>query len=334
MAASDQAVVSWGPASDPLILPRVGFGAMGLSPGPYAPVDETTAIEVLHAAIDAGSTLLDTANVYGMGHNEELLGRAIAGRRDEVVLATKGGYVGPDKGRAAQTSWRLKLFVDGSAANVAKAVGRSLGKLGVDVIDLWYLHFPDPELPIEETVAGMAEQVRAGNVRHLGLSNATGEQLRRAHAVHPITAVQAEYSLATRYPERDLVPVAAELGVGVVAWGPLSAGLLSGCTPQLAEKDLRRATARFDAGMLEDNLRRVSPLTELAAETDCTPAQLALAWLCAQGAVPIPGTSKADRARENAAAAEVTLKPDLLARLDAAFPPDSLGKAMLDVSGP
>lgn len=297
----------------------LGLGCMSMSQS-YGAGDENESIATIHAAIDAGCTFLDTADVYGAGENEKLVGRALAGRRDQVVLATKFG-LGRDDPAAK---------VDGSPEYARSAIDASLQRLGVDHVDLWYLHRRDPRVPIEETVGAMAEAVEAGKVRHLGLSEVSGGTVRAAHAVHPITAVQSEWSLWTRDPESTgLLPVLRELGVGFVPFSPLGRGFLTGAirTPDDFEPDdMRRTMPRFTGENFQRNLDLVETVRELAAANGVTASQLALAWLLAQGndVAPIPGTKRRTRLAENLGAADVTLTEDDLAALDAAFPPDKI----------
>jgi len=310
-----------------LDLGRIGIGTMGLSPGVYGDVTDTDAIDVIRRALDAGVRLVDTADAYGGGgENEKLVGKAIADRRDDAVLATKFGYVGPDQGRRVEIGYRMKLFVDGSPEHVAAAIDASLRRIGADHIDLWYLHFPDPEVPIEETVGAMAEQVTAGKVGHLGLSNVDAAQLRAAADVHPIAAVQGEYSLWSRDAERELLPACRELGTRFVAWGPLGSGFLAdsrflaGDVAEVPRTDFRSRNPRFAPENLTANADRFAPLRTLAAGTDRSTAQLALAWLVAQGVVPIPGTRDPNHLAENLAAARLALSEAELAEIDTLFP--------------
>lgn len=298
---------------------RIGLGAMTMSD--YytgAGSDEEEAVRTIRRALDLGVDFLDTAEIYGPFVNEELLGRAVAGRRDEVVIATKFGLVSHD-GAGPNV-------IDSSPANVRKAVEGSLRRLGTDRIDLCYQHRVDPNTPIEDTVGALAELVREGKVRHIGLSEAGVDTVRRAHAVHPVSAVQTEYSLWSREPAESLLPVFRELGIGLVAYSPLGRGFLTGAirsTRELDPGDFRLTTPRFADGNFERNLRLVDEVEAVAAVAGATPAQVALAWLLAQGddIVPIPGTKRVARVEENAAADAVTLTPDQLARLDALTPP-------------
>ena len=304
---------------------KIGYGAMVLVDGMYGPADDAQSLATLRHALDAGATLIDTADAYGAGHNEELVGRAFAGRRDEIQLATKWG-IDPG-GRAIHHHHAQEIRVDARPARARAALEASLRRLGTDTVDLWYLHFPDPDVPVEESVGAMAELVREGKARHLGLSNVTPDQLLTAHQVHPIAAVQAEYSLWTRDPERELLPALRELGTGFVAWSPLGAGFFAGV--ERIGDDFRTNHPRFNAANLAANRDRYAPLRGLAAELELTPAQLALAWLVAQGAVPIPGTRTPAHLDENLAAADVVLDDDTLARIDELAPAGAAAGAAL-----
>ncbi|AJC56744.1 aldo/keto reductase [Streptomyces sp. 769] len=292
-----------------------GLGCMGMSHG-YGDSDDDQSIATIRHALDLGVTLLDTADFYGSGHNEELIGRAVAGRRDEVVLATKFGFAN----RLGEP-----VEIRGDAAYVRQACDASLRRLGVDHIDLYYQHRVDPDVPIEETVGAMAELVAAGKVRHLGLSEAGAETVRRAHAVHPIAALQSEWSLWTRDLEEEVAPVCRELGIGLVPFSPLGRGFLTGrytSVEGLSESDVRRTQPRFADGNLEQNLAIVEKLHELAAEKGVTAGQLALAWVQHRGddVVPIPGTRRQKYLEENVGAVEVRLSAEELAAIDAAAP--------------
>src|SRR5438552_5855582 len=299
-----------------LVVSAQGLGCMGMSAW-YGPTDEQEAIAALHRALELGINFLDTADVYGQGDNEQLVGRAIAGRRDEVVLATKFGNRWFDDGTRT---------IDGSAQYVREAIDASLRRLNVDHVDLYYQHRVDANTPIEETVGAMAELVAAGKVRHLGLSEAGPETIRRAHAVHPIAALQSEWSLWTRDPEDAVLPTVRELGIGFVAYSPLGRGFLAGrfsSPEELSDDDFRRNHPRMQGDNFERNRALAADVRELAEQKGCTPAQLALAWVLARGddVAPIPGTKRRTYLEQNAAAAELELSDDELQQLDEAFPP-------------
>jgi aryl-alcohol dehydrogenase-like predicted oxidoreductase len=300
----------------------IGLGCMGMSHA-YGRADDAESTDVVRRALDLGVTFLDTSDMYGIGHNETLVGRAIAGRRDEVFLATKFGYRFHSHTPPAMRPGNA--YVDASAQYVPLACAASLQRLGVDTIDLYYLHRRNPDTPIEETVGAMAALVDAGKVRYLGLSEINPRTLRRAHAVHPITAVQMEYSLFSRDIEGEMLDTCRELGVGVVAYSPIGRGLLAGTvtdTSKLDDIDYRRSSPRFADGNLEANLRLVDAVRGVSTEIGCTPAQVALAWALARGEdiVPIPGTKRQTYLEENIAAAEIVLTAGQLAALDAAVP--------------
>lgn len=287
-----------------------GFGCMGLSQG-YGSADDTESCATIQAALESGVTLFDTAMSYGEGHNETLVGAALKSvPRDSVQIATKFGIV-----RVAS-----EVRLDAHPDRIASYCDASLRRLGVDVIDLYYLHRADPAVPIDESIAAMSALVQAGKVRHLGVSEVTPEQLRLAQATHPIAAVQLEWSLTWREPESSIVPVARELGIGLVAYSPLGRGLLGGSltTDNVNTSPFRASDPRFDGERLSANLAQAEALTRLAQQWGATPGQLALAWLLSQGddTVPIPGTRHPSRARENAASMHQALAPDQLATLD------------------
>ncbi|MET8333506.1 aldo/keto reductase [Streptosporangium canum] len=307
----------------------IGLGCMGMSEF-YGAADEAESVEVIHRALDLGVTFLDTADMYGRGHNEELVGRAIRDRRDEVVLATKFGIV--------RTEDPARRGIDGSPAYVKKAADASLQRLGVDHIDLYYLHRRDPAVPIEETVGAMGELVAEGKVGRIGLSEVSAETLRKAHATHPIAALQSEYSLFTRGLEEEILPAARELGIALVAYSPISRGLLGGTLApagELPDDDFRKHLPRFTGENGARNEALVGEVRRIAEEVGCTPAQLALAWLLTRGedVIPIPGTKRLRYLEENAAAADVTLTPGQLAALEAAVPTGAaLGDRYPDMS--
>ncbi len=298
---------------------RLGLGTMGMSAFyTGAGADDAESVRTIHRAVDLGVTLFDTAEMYGPYTNEELLGRALGKHRDEVVLATKCGTI-----RYTADGER---GLDGSPANLKLAVEGSLRRLGTDRIDLYYQHRMDPNTPIEETAGGFAELVEAGKIRGYGLSEASVSTIRRAHAVHPVTAVQTEYSLWSREPEEELIGVLRELGIGFVPYSPLGRGFLTGAIRSAGEMDaddFRRANPRFADDALAANLRIVDEVAAVAADAGATPAQVALAWVLARGdgIAPIPGTKRVSRLEENVAADALELSADQLARLDAIGPP-------------
>jgi aryl-alcohol dehydrogenase-like predicted oxidoreductase len=295
----------------------IGLGLMSMS-GTYGKSDDQECIGVSHRALDLGINQRDSSDMYGWGQNEELLGRAIKGKRDRVLVATKFGQVRSPDGKGN--------LVDGRPAYVAEACDASLKRLGVDVIDLYYQHRVDPKVPIEDTVGGMSRLIERGKVRFLGLSEAAPETVRRAQAVHPISAVQSEYSLLYRQPAEDTIAACRELGISFIAYSPIGRGLLSARIKQagdMPEDDRRRQHPRFQDGNLEHNLGLVRQIEEIAREKGATPAQLALAWLLAQGEdiLPIPGTKHRSYLEENVEALSISLSKDDLARINEAMPP-------------
>jgi aryl-alcohol dehydrogenase-like predicted oxidoreductase len=298
-----------------LTVSALGLGCMGMSEF-YGETDENESIRTIHRALELGVTHLDTADMYCRGANEELVGRAIAGRRDEVVLATKFANRRED-GRA---------WIDNSPEWIARACEDSLRRLGVDHIDLYYMHRRDSDVPIAESVGAMAELVEQGKVRQLGLSEVSADTLRAACDVHPITALQSEWSLFTRGIEDEIVPAARELGVGIVPYSPIGRGLLAGALTspeELSDDDFRRNHPRFSGENLDHNLQLVARVRDMASEVGCTPVQLALAWVLAQGddVAPIPGTKHVEYLDENVGALDVLLSDDQLRALDELFPP-------------
>ncbi len=304
--------------SSELEISAIGLGCSGMSKGSYGVPEDVESVATIHRAIELGVNFFDTSDAYGNGKNEELLARALKSRRNSAIICTKFGNMrGPEGQRGG---------VNGRPEHVAKACEASLRRLGVEVIDLYYIHRIDPNVPIEDTVGAMAKLVEQGKVRTLGLCEAGAETIRRAHAVHPITALQSEYSLWTRDAEREWLPTCRELGITYVAYSPLGRGFLSGTirsVGSLGEGDRRHAHPRFHAENLSRNLALLEPLDQLAAAKDCTPAQIALAWLLAQGddIVPIPGTKRRHYLEENVRAIDVTLDEAEIKRLNQTFVP-------------
>ncbi|MEU1838878.1 aldo/keto reductase [Micromonospora chersina] len=313
----------------------IGLGCMGMSFA-YGAADDAESTRTLHRALDLGVNHLDTADMYGFGANERLLGPVVRERRDEVFLATKFGN--RTSGDSFGGTGSPGAYVDSSAAWARQACDASLERLGIDTIDLYYLHRRDPGTPIEETVGALAELVQAGKVRLIGLSEVSPATLRAAHAVHPVSAVQMEYSLFTRDVEDEMLATCRELGVSLVAYSPVGRGLLTGAITrreQLADDDWRRTVPRFADGNLDANVRLAEAVREVAAEIGCTPAQAALAWLLAQGEdiLPIPGTRRVRYLEENAAAADLRLTPEQQARLRAAVPAGSVAGERYTAAG-
>ena len=314
-------------------MPRLGYGAMGLS-GLYGAADGERAAESLRLAADLGM-MIDTADAYGEGGNESLIAEVLGKIREKAFIATKFGIVFDENEPGAElpTGWGFSLKVNGSPDYFRRSLDASLRRLNRGSVDLYYAHFLSPATPVEETVGAMAEAVKAGKVRHLGLCNVNAGQLRRAHAVHPIAAVQCEYSLCRREPEAELLPALRELGVALVAWSPLGAGFLGG-VGAVPEGDFRRNIPRFSEENLTENQSRFTALKEIAAELKITPAQLSLAWLLGRGEdiFAIPGTRNPARLRENAAAAEIKLDGEVAEKIGGMFPAGAVRGASLMVN--
>ncbi|MGO4546243.1 aldo/keto reductase [Paenibacillus sp. 2TAB23] len=294
-----------------ILVSTIGLGIMGMSPGIYGETNDEQSIQTIHRALDIGVTMFDTADVYGNGHNEKLLGRALQGRREQAIIATKFSYTPNYES------------ISGHPDYVKKVVEDSLRRLNTDYIDLYYQHRVDPQIPIEETVGAMADLVKAGKVRALGLSEASASTIRRAHAVYPISVLESEYSLWSRDIEEEILPTVRELGITHVAYSPLSRGFISGelrTFEDLAADDLRRWMPRFQGDNFQKNIEVVDKIKEIAMEKNCAPSQLAIAWTIANGALPIPGTKRIKYLEENAAAADILLMKEDLERIDQVSP--------------
>ncbi|MCG7993846.1 MAG: aldo/keto reductase [Candidatus Thiodiazotropha taylori] len=315
------------------LLPRLGYGAMVLE-GFYGEAEHSGALSTLHHAMDQG-IMIDTADAYGDGHNERLIGEVVQARKDDPFIATKFGIVfDPEQpSREIKTGWGFTLNINASPEYAQKALDDSLQRLGVDAIDLWYMHYPDPGVPIEESVGAMVEAVKQGKVRYLGLSNVTADQIRKASAIHPINAVQYEYSLWRREAESELLPTLRDLGIALVGWSPLGSGFLTGNLQKLDSSDFRNTNPKMRGENFDSNKARVEQINQIAARLKLTTAQVSLAWLLAQGddIFPIPGTRKTSRIDENLLATSVDLTPDVIEEIDRLTRPGTFaGGTLLD----
>ncbi len=297
----------------------IGYGAMVLE-GYYGASDDNNAEKVLHQALDVGMNMIDTADAYGNGHNELLIANVIKHRRQDAFIASKFGitFDAKWKGTSLSTGWGFDLDINASPKYIIYALEQSLKRLNTDCLDLWYLHYPEPNRNIEETIAVMANQVKSGKVKHIGLSNVSAQEIELAHKVHPISAVQYEYSLWRREIEMEILPLCRKLGISVVPWSPLGSGFLTGTIKGLESNDFRNYNPKFNQENLQKNLDRFAPLEQIAQNLEITTAQLALAWLLAQGdnIIPIPGTRNATRVIENFRATEVKLSADILEQIN------------------
>lgn len=315
------------------LLPRLGYGAMVLE-GFYGEAKHSSALSTLHHAMDQG-IMIDTADAYGDGHNERLIGEVVQARKDDPFIATKFGIVfdSAQPSREIKTGWGFSLNINASPEYAQKALDDSLQRLGLDTINLWYMHYPDPSVPIEESVGAMADAVKQGKVRYLGLSNVTADQIRKASAIHPINAVQYEYSLWRREAESELLPTLRDLGIALVGWSPLGSGFLTGNLQKLDSSDFRNTNPKMRGENFDSNKARVEEINQIAARLNLTTAQVSLAWLLAQGddIFPIPGTRRTSRIDENLLAASVDLTPDVIEEIDRLTRPGTFaGGTLLD----